>query len=105
MLPTHRPSHRQSKPVVNLQLTFTQRSLIRDRYKSAYTDQGVWPDIKLEAFMEFVMAERPASTVPVYFAQRMEVLKFAELNGLPWLVDMIRSETLRTMSPEVETQP
>lgn len=99
MFHTHRPRDRQSKPLVQLQLTVTQRAIIADRYKSAYTDQGVWPDIKLEAFIQDVTEDPPIEPVPVYFAQRLELLKFAELNGLPWLTDMIRNHVLKSMHP------
>jgi hypothetical protein len=78
---------------LRIRLTSDQKSELLDCYHRQYTDQHVWPDIKLEAFACDVQSWRPGRAITVYFAQRRLVREFAAQNGLKWLTEQLMRES------------
>jgi hypothetical protein len=76
-----------------IELTTDQKREFLDCYQRQYTDQHVWPDIKLEAFACDVQSWRPGRPITVYFAQRRLVREFAAQNGLKWLTEQLMRES------------
>lgn len=87
--PSHRPSRRPEPIVAKLQLTQAQRTVILNRYDEAYTQSGVWADIKLQAFVDMLLTLPKTEAVPVFFAQKRILLAFAVDQKLSWLVEAI----------------
>lgn len=96
---SHRPSRRPDPVVAKLELTRPEREAIVEAYREAFTDSGVWPDIKLEAFLELVSMTPPSVPVPLYFAQKRIVLEFAQTHRLQWLRMLIERECMRSLNP------
>lgn len=91
--------------VAKLHLSRAEREAIIEAYRDAFTDSGVWPDIKLEAFLELVSTTPASAPVPVFFAQKRIVLAFAQSNNLVWLQQLIERECMRSLNPIPEDVP
>jgi hypothetical protein len=78
---------------LRVSLTLEQKRELLDCYHRQYTEQHVWPDIKLEAFACDVQNWRPGRVITVYFAQRRIVREFANQNSLPWLAEQLVRES------------
>jgi hypothetical protein len=104
---TARRPRRRIEPIIgSLHLTAEQRDEIQRAFDERYRQQHIWPDIKLEAFVDLVTTARPSRPVLVYFAQKRVVLQFAAECGLPWLAEMIhqKGQSLATSATEVRQQ-
>ncbi len=98
-----RPLRPLPDPIVaKLQLTRAQRQTILRCYDEQYTKARVWPDIKLEAFIDMLLAN-PSGDVTVFFAQKRILNEFAQEHQLDWLADMLRPQNaVRSMTPVPE---
>jgi hypothetical protein len=84
------PLKRRIDPIVcTLPLTSSQRTVILNRYDEAYTQSGVWADIKLQCFIDLILSIPPSQPVPVFYAQKRILLAFAADHRMPWLQDAI----------------
>lgn len=82
-----------------LQLSIAQRQTILRCYDEQYTKASVWPDIKLMAFIDMLLA-KPSGEVTVFFAQKRILTEFAQEHQLDWLADMLRPQNaVRSMTP------
>lgn len=95
-----RPLRPLPDPVVaKLQLTRAQRQTILRCYDEQYTKAHVWPDIKLQAFIDMLLA-KPNGDVTVFFAQKRILKDFAAEHQLDWLTDMLRPQNaVRSVTP------
>lgn len=95
-----RPLRPLPDPVVaKLQLTKAQRQTILRCYDEQYTKACVWPDIKLQAFIDMLLA-KPNGEVTVFFAQKRILNDFAAEHQLDWLSDMLKPQNaVRSMTP------
>ncbi len=98
-----RPLRPLPDPVVaRLQLTAAQRQTILRCYDDQYTKASVWPDIKLQAFIDMLLA-KPSGEVTVFYAQKRILNEFAQEHQLDWLSDMLKPQNaVRSMTPVPE---
>jgi hypothetical protein len=82
-----------------LQLSIAERQTILRCYDDQYTKASVWADIKLQAFIDMLLA-KPSGEVTVFFAQKRILNEFAQEHQLDWLADMLRPQNaVRSMTP------
>ncbi len=94
-------SRRPDPVVAMLPLSRAERQVVLDTYRAAFVDAGVWPDIKLEAFMDLIHETmNTLKPVPVFFAQKRILLAFAHDHNLHWLKILIeQQESVRSLNP------
>lgn len=98
-----RPLRPLPDPVVaQLQLSTAQRQTILRCYDDQYTKASVWADIKLQAFIDMLLA-KPSGDVTVFYAQKRILNEFAQEHQLDWLSDMLKPQNaVRSMTPVPE---